>query len=131
MLTWILSPEGISTVILIVTLFFGILTFQYAYRPYVGVVESNCQFYEDSNEISVEVKIKNTGNIPANSVQTNMKMLDNFKLKQIHSGNSKFVLFPGQQTYETAFFQDVNKKTSDKSYYEIVIEIKYQHAIRF
>jgi len=128
---WAKTPEGISAIVLIITLFILILTFQYAYRPYVGVTQVSGHYDKDKKDLIALVKIKNTGNIPANYVQTNMKMIHNSAILEKMEGTSRFVLFPEQETSGNPTFHNVEENNLQNDKIDISVEIKYELPIRF
>lgn len=128
---WAKTPEGISAIVLIITLIFLILTFQYAYRPFVGVTEVNSSYDQEKKDLIAYVKIKNTGNIPANNVQTNMKMIHNLVVLENNVGTSRFVLFPEQETTGNPSFHNVEDTNLKNDKIDISVEIKYELPIRF
>jgi len=128
---WSKTPEGISAIVLIITLFFLILTFQYAYRPYVGVTQVNSHYDKDKKDLTAYVKIINTGNIPANNVQTNIKMIHNSAVLENMEGNSRFVLFPEQETSGNPTFHNIEDSNLKNDKIDISVEIKYDLPIRF
>jgi hypothetical protein len=130
-LNWAKKPEGISTLILILTLFFLILTFQYTNRPYVGVFAVDSNYNKESKDLVSNIQIRNTGNIPANNVQTNLQMIYNSIVLEEMIGTSRFVLFPGQETSGFPTFHNVTKINLENDKIDIRIEIKYELPIRF
>ena len=130
-LNWAKTPEGIAAIVLIITLFFLILTFQYAYRPYVGVIQVNSHYDKEKKDLNAFVKIKNTGNVPANNVQTNMKMIHNSVVLEEMEGTSRFVLFPEQETSGNQAFHNVADTNLKNDKIDISVEIKYDLPIRF
>ncbi len=131
LLNWAKTPEGISGIVLIITLFFLVLTFQYAYRPYIGATQVNSRYDKETKDLTAFVKIKNTGNIPANGVHTNLKMIHNSKVLEEMKGTSKFVLFPEQETAGNPIFHNVDDTNLKNDQIDIGVEIKYELPIRF
>ncbi len=128
---WAKSPNGISGIVLIITLVFLILTFQYAYRPYVGVIEADIYYNKENKDLTSTIKIKNTGNIPANNVQTNTKVMVNSQVLADIEGKSRFVLFPQQETFGYPAFHNVTEANLRDDKLDINLEIKYELPIRF
>ena len=134
MFNWAKTSDGVSAItmtILIITLFFLILTFQYAYRPYVGIIQVNSHFDQDKEDLTACVKIKNTGNIPANNTQTNIKIIHNSNELEFLEGKARFVLFPSQETSGNPVFHHVNESNLLNDKIDIKVEIKYELPIRF
>lgn len=130
-LNWAKTPDGISGIAIIITLVFFVLTFQYAYRPYIGITQVNSQYNKETKDLTAFVKIKNTGNIPANKVQTNLKMIHNSNVLEQMVGSSKFVLFPGQETTGDPKFHNVNDINLKNDQIDIKVDIQYELPIRF
>jgi len=128
---WITTLEGITITVLIITLIFLILKFQYANRPYVGITKVNSQYDKDKRDLTAFIIIKNTGNIPANNVQTNMQMIRNSTVYEKMVGNSRFVLFPEQTTSGNPTYHKVEEANLTNDKFEISIEINYDLPIRF
>jgi hypothetical protein len=85
----------------------------------------------DRKDLTANIIIENTGNIPANNVQTNMKMIVNATVIENMEGKSKFVLFPEQETSGSPIFHNVADLNLAKDQLDIHLEIKYELPIRF
>jgi hypothetical protein len=131
MLKKLFTPKGIGTVILFITLIVLILTFQYAYRPYIGIEKTNINYNDNAKDLCVEIWIKNTGNVPASNVHTNTKMERNSIELDHLEGESRFVLFPEQKTTGTPIFHNVTSENLLNDTFEIDIEIIYELPVKF
>lgn len=129
MFEWLLSVEGITTVVLVLTFIVMILTFQHAHRPHVGVISVDTNYNQNTNDLNLTIKIKNTGNVPANNVHSNMSMYIDGKEIGSNKGESKYVLFPGQETSGIPAFHGVHDIHLEKSQLRVKIEIFYQQPI--
>ena len=129
MIEWLISSDGIASIIQIFVLIVLILTFLNAHRPHVGVIKVDSSYNEASKDFTVLIKIKNTGNIPANNVSSNMRMFINSKALTSNEGKSKFVLFPSQETSGSPVFHGVEKAHLVASEFKIIVDILYQQPI--
>jgi hypothetical protein len=129
MIDWLLSAEGITTIVLVLTLIVLILTFQHAHRPYVGVISVDTSYNQNTKDLVLNVKIKNTGNVPANNVHSNMAMYIDGKEIGSNEGESKYVLFPGQETSGIPAFHGVLADHIERSKLRVKIEIYYQQPV--
>ena len=128
---WLKTLGGISTVALIITMIILILTFQTAYRPYVGVPGADCFYDKSTKDLVFYIKIKNSGNVPANNVRTNMQMFKNSEPLDSLEGQSRFLLFPKQNTFGRPAFHNVEETNLNNDTMEVHVEIKYEQRVKF
>jgi len=128
-MNWLLSPDGIAAIIQIFILIVLILTFLHAHRPHVGVVRVDSSYDETSKDFTVIISIKNTGNVPANNIQSNMRMFFEGKELTSNEGNSRYVLFPLQENSGNPKFHNVEKAQLSSSEFKIIVEINYEQPI--
>ncbi len=126
---WLLSSQGIATIIQIFILIVLILTFLHAHRPYVGIICADSIYDKTSKDFTVTLKIKNTGNVPANNVCSNMKMKINSKELGSSRGASRYVLFPNQENLGSPKFHNVEIAHLQASELKIAVEIHYEQPI--
>ena len=128
-MNWLLSSEGIATIIQIFILIVLILTFLHAHRPHVGVIRVDSLYDENSKDFTVFITIKNTGNVPANNIQSDMRMFFNSKELTSNEGKSRYVLFPSQENSGNPKFHNVEKAHLMASEFKIIVEISYEQPI--
>lgn len=126
---WLLSLEGIAAIVQILILIVLIFTFLHAHRPHVGVVRVDSSYNETSKDFTVIISIKNTGNIPANNIQSNMRMFFDGKEFSSNEGRSRYVLFPLQENSGNPKFHNVEKEKLSSSELKIIVEINYEQPI--
>lgn len=124
-----MSAQGISTIVLVLTLTVLILTFLHAHRPHVGIYGVGTAYEPGAKDLTVVAKIRNTGNVPANKVRTNMKMFIDGEELTNNQGESRFVLFPGQETSGTPTFHNVEDGVLNREGLSIEVEILYEQPI--
>lgn len=129
MIDWLISPDGVASIIQICILIVLILTFLHAHRPHVGVIRIDSSYDETTKDFSIDIRIKNTGNVPANNVSSNMKMFHNNKELTSNVGKSKYVLFPNQENSGSPKLHNVEKAHLMASEFKIVVEINYEQPI--
>lgn len=127
---WIKTTARISPIILFITLVVLILTFQYAYRPFVGVIRVNSHYDNIKKDLTAHIIIKNTSNIPANITETTVKMFHNGADLGSIVGTSRIVLFPEQETSLYKSFHNVQEISRKNDNLDILLEINYDLPIR-
>lgn len=128
-MNWLLSPDGIAAIIQIFILIVLILTFLNAHRPQIGVISVGSTHDERSKDFIVDITIKNTGNVPANNIQSNMRMFFNDNELTSNEGKSRYVLFPSQEKSGTPKFHNVDKANLLNDKFKIIVEINYEQPI--
>lgn len=128
-MNWFLSSEGIAAIIQIFILIVLILTFLHAHRPHIGVVRVDSSYDEKSKDFTVFIKIKNTGNVPANNIRSDMRMFFNNKELTSSEGKSRYVLFPSQENSGNPKFHNVDKAHLMSGEFKIIVEIYYEQPI--
>lgn len=126
---WVKTEIRLSTAGLIITVIFLILTFQYAYRPYVGVTKCIWSYNKPSKDLIAEITIKNSGNIPANNVGTNIELFSNSRLLENIKGQSRWLLFQSQETSGSQTFHNVEIVNLNNDTMEVHLEITYELPI--
>ena len=128
-MTWLLSVEGIVTIIQIFNFIVLILSFLQAYRTHVGIIRADSIYDEKAKEFTVVFKTKNTGNVPANNVSSSMKMFVGNQELSSGEGKSRYVLFPGQENSGHPKFNNVEKEHLLSVEFKISVEINYEQPI--
>lgn len=128
-MNWLLSPDGIAAIIQISILIVILLTFLHAYRPHVGIIKVDSSYDQNSKDFTVTIIIKNTGNVPANNVSSNMKMFINNQELSSDIGKSKYVLFPNQENSGIPKYHNVELGHLQQAEFKILVEIDYEQPI--
>lgn len=128
-LDWLTTPDRIAAIIQICILIILTLTFLHASRPHVGVIRADALYDQNTKDFTVEIKIKNTGNVPANNIQSNMRMFHNGKELSGNEGKSKYVLFPSQENSGNPKFHNVEESNLKNDEFKIIVELKYEQPI--
>ena len=128
-LNWLISPDGIAAIIQICILIILTLTFLHASRPHVGVVSVDSIYDQQTKDFTVDIKIKNTGNVPANNIQSNMRMIHNGNELTSNEGKSRYVLFPSQENSGNPKFHNVEESNLRNDEFKIIVELKYEQPI--
>lgn len=127
---WLETPGRISSIVLIITLIFAIITFQYAYRPYVGVSKCTWSYNKSTKDMVAMIAVKNLGNIPANNVRTNIQMfVDSISTYNLEA-QSRFLLFQEQETFGPQIFHNIEESKLNNYTMDIHVKITYELPIK-
>ncbi len=119
----------ISTIVLIVTLLFLILTYLNAHRPYVGITRSDANYDQNTNELSFRITIKNSGNVTARGIKTDSKTYENENVISDRKGESTFILFPNQESHGILKFHGITNQHFQHNVYSANYLIYYEQPI--
>ncbi len=123
--------EIVTIIILLVTMFIMIISFNAAYRPSVSVTEAISKYDKNKKELQIETLNRNSGNVPASNTDFKIKLFEDdveVVLKK-NTFNKTQVVFPGQITTGSSKFIDVTPNKLKTIKYTITFEIKYEHLI--